>query len=36
MKFVNAAAWIDPEHASMCFHAHGVIPVKHLIQIILA
>ena len=28
MKFVNAAAWIDPEHASMCFIAHGVIPVK--------
>ena len=26
MQFVNAAAWVDPEHASVCFTADGVIP----------
>ena len=36
MEFVNASALVDPEHASVCFDAHGVIPVEHQTHIIFA
>ena len=30
MKFLNAAAWVDPEHERVYFNTHNIlIPIEH-------